>query len=78
MDVAPSLLCVVSFARHKTWNSKGGPAQTFEEKEFFIRKVIGWVLRELSKHDPMLAEIIIDEFRDRASGLTLREATKYL
>tara|TARA_B100000315_G_scaffold239689_1_gene258776 strand:- start:1568 stop:2263 length:696 start_codon:yes stop_codon:yes gene_type:complete len=49
-----------------------------EEKEFFIRKVIGWVLRELSKHDPILAELIIDEFRDRASGLTLREATKYL
>ena len=49
-----------------------------EEKEFFIRKVIGWVLRELSKHDPMLAQEIVDKFKDRASKLTLREATKYL
>ena len=49
-----------------------------EEKEFFIRKVIGWVLRELSKHDPMLAQEIVDEFKDRASKFMLREATKYL
>ena len=49
-----------------------------EEKEFFIRKVIGWVLRELSKHDPMLAQEIVEEFKDRTSKLTLREATKYL
>jgi 3-methyladenine DNA glycosylase AlkD len=49
-----------------------------DEKEFFIRKAIGWVLREVGKRRP-------DEIADwlaprthRASGVTMREATKYL
>ncbi len=53
-------------------------APLLEEKEFFIRKAIGWVLREVSKKRPALVR---DFFRDhgaRASGLTRREGTKYL
>ncbi|HEX7005007.1 MAG TPA: DNA alkylation repair protein [Trueperaceae bacterium] len=49
-----------------------------EEREFFIRKAIGWVLREYSKKRPeevfdwLLARV------ERISGLTFREASKYL
>jgi 3-methyladenine DNA glycosylase AlkD len=49
-----------------------------EEKEFFIRKAIGWILRETSKKRPELVRAWIEPRRSRASGLTVREATKYL
>lgn len=48
------------------------------EKEFFIRKAIGWVLREVSKKRPALVAEFVREHGARAAGLTLREATKYL
>lgn len=49
-----------------------------EEKQFFIRKAIGWALREMSKADPDGVFDFLMEVRDRASGLTLREASKRL
>lgn len=49
-----------------------------EEKEFFIRKAIGWILREISKKRPDLAAGWLRQRKHRASGLTLREATKHL
>lgn len=49
-----------------------------EEKEFFIRKAIGWVLREASKSRPdEVFEWLAPRF-ERASGVTRREAVKYL
>ena len=48
------------------------------EKEFFIQKAIGWVLREVSKHSP---DLVADWLRPRAtiaSSVTMREAIKYL
>jgi 3-methyladenine DNA glycosylase AlkD len=49
-----------------------------EEREFFIRKAIGWVLRETSKKRPELVYDWIRERAARASGVTIREAVKYL
>jgi len=48
------------------------------EKEFFIRKAIGWVLREVSKKRPQLAYAFLDRHIATVSGLTLREGSKYL
>ena len=48
------------------------------EKEFFIRKAIGWVLRDVSKKRPQLAYEFLSEHIDEVSGLTLREGSKYL
>jgi 3-methyladenine DNA glycosylase AlkD len=49
-----------------------------DEREFFIRKAIGWVLRDTSKKRPgMVAEWLAPRMH-RASGVTLREALKYL
>jgi 3-methyladenine DNA glycosylase AlkD len=53
-------------------------APMLEEKEFFIRKAIGWVLREVSKKRPALVRDFFREHGARASGLTFREGTKYL
>lgn len=48
------------------------------EKEFFIRKAIGWVLRDVSKKRPELAFDFLSQYIDEVSGLTLREGSKYL
>jgi 3-methyladenine DNA glycosylase AlkD len=49
-----------------------------EEKEFFIRKAIGWVLRDTSRRRPDLVHAWLLPRADRASGVTVREAIKYL
>lgn len=49
-----------------------------EEKEFFIRKAIGWVLREVSKKRPELVYDWIAPRTHRASGVTMRETVRYL
>ena len=48
------------------------------EREFFIRKAIGWVLREVSKKRPKLVFEFLREHREDVSGLTLSEGAKYL
>lgn len=49
-----------------------------EEKEFFVRKAIGWVLRETSKKRPdMVYEWFLPR-AGRASGVTAREVLRYL
>lgn len=49
-----------------------------DEKEFFIRKAIGWVLRDVSKKRPDLAYRFLQDHIREVSGLTLREGSKYL
>jgi len=49
-----------------------------EEKEFFIRKAIGWILREVSKKNPDHVFAFLSEETDRVSGLTRRVGAKYL
>jgi 3-methyladenine DNA glycosylase AlkD len=48
------------------------------EREFFIRKAIGWVLRETAKQHPDLVTAWLGPRAGRASGVTIREAVKYL
>lgn len=49
-----------------------------EEKEFFIRKAIGWILRDTARKRPDLVYQWIEPRADRASGVTIREAVKRL
>jgi 3-methyladenine DNA glycosylase AlkD len=49
-----------------------------DEKELFIRKAIGWILREVSKKQPERVYAFIAPRTARASGVTMREAVKYL
>jgi 3-methyladenine DNA glycosylase AlkD len=53
-------------------------ASMLDEREFFIRKAIGWVLREVSKKRPELAYGFLRNHRDRVSRLSLLEGAKYL
>ena len=49
-----------------------------EDREFFIRKAIGWVLRETGKPKPAMVYAWLLPRASRASGVTVREAVKYL
>jgi 3-methyladenine DNA glycosylase AlkD len=49
-----------------------------DEKEFFIRKAIGWVLREAGRRRPAEVRDWLAPRTQRASGVTMREAVKYL
>jgi 3-methyladenine DNA glycosylase AlkD len=49
-----------------------------EEKEFFIRKAIGWVLRETAKRRPDEVYEWLAPRAHRCPGVTIREAVKYL
>ena len=48
------------------------------EKEFFIRKAIGWALRDYAWRAPDAVDQFVTEHRDELSALTIREATKNL
>jgi 3-methyladenine DNA glycosylase AlkD len=58
------------------WSRLAAPM--LDEREFFIRKAIGWVLREVSKKRPELAYGFLRKHRDRVSHLSLQEGAKYL
>src|SRR4029077_8791758 len=49
-----------------------------DEKEFFIRKAIGWVLRETGKRRAPEVIAWLAPRTARASGVTMREAVRYL
>lgn len=46
------------------------------EKEFFIRKAIGWVLRQYSYTDPIWVSQFVERYENKLSGLSKREALK--
>lgn len=49
-----------------------------EEKDFFIRKAIGWILRQVSKQDEARVRGFVAEHADVLSGLSQREALMWL
>jgi 3-methyladenine DNA glycosylase AlkD len=49
-----------------------------EEREFFVRKAIGWVLREVGKRRPAEVAAWLAPRTHRASGVTMREAVRFL
>ena len=53
-------------------------ARRMLETEFFIRKAIGWALRDYAKTNPSAVVSFVVEHRDQLSGLSFREATKHL
>ena len=49
-----------------------------DDREFFLRKAIGWALRQYARVDPDWVRGFVDEHQDRMSALSRREATKHL
>jgi len=53
-------------------------APSLDSKEFFLRKAIGWALRDLARADPDWVRAYVETHADRLSGLSKREALKHL
>ena len=47
-------------------------------KEFFVRKAIGWALRQHARTDPQWVRAVVTELDEQLSGLSRREALKHL
>jgi 3-methyladenine DNA glycosylase AlkD len=54
------------------------PAVSPYGREFFIRKGIGWALRDHARADPDWVRAFVDRHHDELSGLSRREALKHL
>lgn len=48
------------------------------ERDFFIRKAIGWALRDYAKHDEDKVYAFIVEMRSQLSPLSFREASRHI
>ncbi|UCV20809.1 DNA alkylation repair protein [Ferribacterium limneticum] len=49
-----------------------------DEREFFIRKAIGWALRQYARTNPAAVRHFLETNREKLSGLSFREAAKHL
>ena len=49
-----------------------------DEREFFVRKAIGWALREYARTDPDWVRAFVERHAARLSPLSRREAMKHL
>ena len=49
-----------------------------EDTSFWLRKAIGWALRQHARTDPEWVRAEVDRLSDRLSGLSRREALKHL
>lgn len=65
------------------WKSDTDTARLFRfattlapESDFFIRKAIGWALRDYSWHQPQAVREFVDRMGDRLSPLSRREALR--
>jgi 3-methyladenine DNA glycosylase AlkD len=77
---ASMLALLLSLRRDdRDWERFGRYADSMlGEREFFIRKAIGWVLRDESKRRPDQVRAWVEPRLDRMSGVTRREAVKYV
>lgn len=51
---------------------------SLSSKEFFLRKAIGWALRQVAKHDPKAVRRYVKEHAAQLSPLSQKEALKHL
>lgn len=49
-----------------------------DESEFFVRKAIGWILRDVSHRRPEVTAAFVRRHARRLSSVTWREAAKYI
>jgi 3-methyladenine DNA glycosylase AlkD len=72
-----SIICQLGFKRHTDLDLLYACIEpSLESKEFFLRKAIGWALRQHAWTDPAEVKRYVRRNRDRLSGLSYREALK--
>jgi 3-methyladenine DNA glycosylase AlkD len=72
-----SILCQLTFKRETDLKLLYDCIEpNLADKDFFIRKAIGWSLRQYAWTDPKEVRRYVKANKDRLSGLSVREATK--
>lgn len=76
-------LARVAILHQERWKERTDAALLFDycvrragDRDFFIRKAIGWALREYAKTDPEAVRAFLARERGRFAPLTVREALK--
>lgn len=59
-------------------STRSAPALSPYGREFFVRKAIGWALRDHARTDPAWVRRFVEAHRSELSGLSRREALKHL
>ncbi len=85
IDADDIWLARTSILHQLRWKSDTDTSRLFtyalrrgSDEEFFIRKAIGWALREYAKTDPDAIRTFVDAHAEELSALTRREALKNL
>jgi 3-methyladenine DNA glycosylase AlkD len=74
-----SILCQLSFKNHTNLELLYACIEpSIDSREFFLRKAIGWALRQHARTDPREVERYVRRNQDRLSNLSKREALKNL
>lgn len=84
--VDPDLWVVrVAIIHQLGWKADAQPERIFgycaaqaRHPDFFVRKAIGWALRDLARTFPDDVRAFVEEHHDELSPLSVREATKHL
>ncbi len=75
------ILRFITPVRHKEpWPERMEPILTHHlaESDFFIRKAIGWTLREWSKQEPESVRQFVERHKEAMAPLTYREAVRLI
>ena len=74
-----SIICQLGFKQHTDLELLYACIEpSMDSREFFLRKAIGWALREHAWTDPVEVRRYVRRNRERLSGLSIREALKNL
>ena len=74
-----AIICQVGRKTETDWDLLTNSADAnLNDKEFFIRKAIGWALRDYARSNPDAVREYLRTRWDRLSGLSRREASKHL
>ena len=72
-----SILCQLTFKRDTDLQLLYACIEpSLESKEVFLQKAIGWALRQYAWTDPREISGYVEEYADRLSALSKREALK--
>ena len=74
-----SIICQLTFKERTDLGLlRAAIEPNLEEPSFWIRKAIGWALRQYARTDPDWVRATVAEYDGRLSGLSRREALKHL
>jgi 3-methyladenine DNA glycosylase AlkD len=77
-DACDQALLAEAIEANLDGSTRTTPALSPYGREFFIRKAIGWALRDHARTDPAWVRAFVDRHHDQLAGLSRREALKHL